>query len=150
MHATLAKFGYPDTRIRDYRHWSVLLRPAQPTLGALVLVSLDDATAFSDLEDEAAREMHVCIRDIETTLGGLFEYDRINYLMLMMVDPHVHFHVLPRYGAPRRLGGRSFEDAQWPGPPDLGTDLALEPAERDLLRDRLRAAWPGVSGAHRQ
>ena len=32
-----------------------------------------------------------------------------NYLMLMMVDPHVHFHVIPRYAAPQR-----FEDVDFP------------------------------------
>ena len=31
-------------------------------------------------------------------------YERINYLMLMMVDPHVHFHVIPRYSGEPRMG----------------------------------------------
>ena len=32
-------------------------------------------------------------------LRGFVAYERINYLMLMMVDPDVHFHVIPRYTA---------------------------------------------------
>ena len=43
--------------------------------------------------------------EIEATLQPTIGYERINYLMLMMVDPHVHFHVFPRYE-----GARSFED----------------------------------------
>jgi diadenosine tetraphosphate (Ap4A) HIT family hydrolase len=41
---------------------------------------------------------------------------KINYLMLMMVDPHVHFHVLPRYEGDRSHGGIEVVDAGWPGP----------------------------------
>jgi diadenosine tetraphosphate (Ap4A) HIT family hydrolase len=49
----------------------------------------------------------------------LFQYDKLNYLMLMMVDPDVHFHVLPRYEGDRSYGGLDFSDATWPGPPDI-------------------------------
>jgi len=37
--------------------------------------------------------------------------------MLMMVDPDVHFHVLPRYENPREFGGRTHNDRFWPKPP---------------------------------
>ena len=40
---TMRKFGYPDTLIREYEHWVVLLRPAQVTLGSLVLAAKSDA-----------------------------------------------------------------------------------------------------------
>jgi diadenosine tetraphosphate (Ap4A) HIT family hydrolase len=52
--------------------------------------------------------------------------------MLMMVDPNVHFHVIPRYSEPRRWGGIEFPDAGWPGPPQLASALALE---ADQLRE---------------
>src|SRR5690606_24257005 len=42
MNATIAKFGHPATLIAEYAHWVVLLRPAQPTLGALVLAAKSD------------------------------------------------------------------------------------------------------------
>lgn len=46
--------------------------------------------------------------------------------MLMMVDPNVHFHVIPRYSTDRSWGGRNFADAGWPGPPRLDTAFNLE------------------------
>jgi len=52
-------------------------------------------------------------------------YERINYLMLMMVDPNVHFHVIPRYSEPRHWEGLEFPDAGWPGPPQLSSAVAL-------------------------
>lgn len=39
MNATIEKFGYPATLIAEFDHWLVLLRPAQPTLGSLVLAA---------------------------------------------------------------------------------------------------------------
>ena len=52
---TMRKFGYPETLIREYDHWVVLLRPAQVTLGSLVLAAKSDATAFGQLPPEAHR-----------------------------------------------------------------------------------------------
>jgi len=60
----------------------------------------------------------------ERMLRACVDYEKINYLMLMMVDPHVHFHVFPRYGSPRSLAGTSMDDTGWPGPPDLKSGIA--------------------------
>ena len=54
MNQTIEKFGYPNTLVRELDHWCILLRPAQATLGALVLVCKDEAQAFSDISKEAS------------------------------------------------------------------------------------------------
>ena len=100
---TIAKFGYPDTLVADYEDWVVLLRPQQVTLGAMILASKDRATAFAEIGQTAFAGLKTVTGDIEAALRDAFAYDKINYLMLMMVDPHVHFHVLPRYAEPRRF-----------------------------------------------
>ena len=92
----MLKFGAPQTIIKQYRHWSVLLRPAQATLGALILVAHESAKALSDLSPASFTELHTVTGQLETALAKAFHYDKINYLMLMMVDPDVHFHVIPR------------------------------------------------------
>ena len=107
----MRKFGAPHTIIRSYQHWSVLLRPAQVTLGSLVLAAHEPATAFSQLSTASFTELHEVTRAIETALSKAFHYDKINYLMLMMVDPDVHFHVLPRYAQPETFAGLEFTDA---------------------------------------
>ena len=49
-----------------------------------------------------------------------FTYDKINYLMLMMVDPHVHFHVSTPVTAKNAYSkDTKFYDYAWPGPPDF-------------------------------
>ncbi|RIX31544.1 HIT family protein [Sphingomonas edaphi] len=134
---TMAKFGYPNTLVREYEHWVVLLRPQQVTLGSLVLAAKSDATAFGQLPPGAHTELSTITADIEAMLTREISYERINYLMLMMVDPHVHFHVFPRYETRRTFAGEEFVDAGWPGPPDLKSGRELRPAVFEQLRSQL-------------
>ncbi len=139
--STETKFGYPATLIAQTSHWTVLLRPAQPTLGALVLVCREPAGAFSELSPEAYVDLRAAVRRIERALKEVVDYARINYLMLMMVDREVHFHVLPRYEGTRTWQGQIYPDAGWPGPPVLDATGQPDTDARDALVERLRAAW---------
>lgn len=142
MNATIEKFGYPATLVAEYRHWVVLARPKQATLGAQVLASREEATTFGALSSAAFQELAEAIPRLEQATSAAFACARINYLMLMMVDPHVHFHVLPRYGETRQFEGYSFEDPGWPGPPHLGAGAESEAGLIRAVRDRLREHWP--------
>lgn len=139
--ATARKFGYPNTKVAETDHWLVLVRPQQPTYGALVLVCKDEAKAFSDISVAAFADMKQAVDGIEALLSHTVAYDRINYLMLMMVDPDVHFHVLPRYDGERVYGGTVFKDAGWPGPPALASHVALSEEEAAALAAELSARW---------
>ena len=138
---TMTRFGYPDTLICEYDHWVVLLREAQITLGSLVLCSSSDATAFSELPASAFGEMKAVVNDIERALAEAFRYDKINYLMLMMVDPNVHFHVFPRYATERSACGLTMTDTGWPAAPKLDVPRELTPSERDALCRHVRDFW---------
>ena len=138
----MTKFGYPETLIRDYAHWAVLLRPQQATLGALVLACKDPAQAFSDITPAAFAELHRVIGDIEAGLRTFRPYQKINYLMLMMVDPDVHFHVLPRYAETQRFDDAAYPDRGWPAQPDLAGGVQPDATARAALVEALKAAWP--------
>ena len=144
--ATMTKFGYPQTLVRDYAHWAVLLRPQQATLGALVLVCKDPATAFAEISAAAFAELQQVTRDIETGLRAFRPYRKINYLMLMMVDPDVHFHVLPRYAETQEFDGTAYPDKGWPALPDLGAGVTPDEATLASLAAAVKAAWPGARG----
>jgi diadenosine tetraphosphate (Ap4A) HIT family hydrolase len=142
--ATEAKFGDPVTRIAQTDRWTVLLRPKQPTFGSLVLVCREPVQAFGQVSAQGFAELGGIVARVEATLRGFVAYGRINYLMLMMVDPDVHFHVIPRYAGSRNFGALSFADAGWPGPPALEPAVALDTATIDGLVARLRDAWQAV------
>ena len=138
---TARKFGYPDTLVAETAHWLVLVRPQQPTYGSLVLVCKEDAKAFSDLSPAAFGDLKTAVDGLEALLRHTVAYERINYLMLMMVDPDVHFHVLPRYPGERRHGGHTFTDAGWPGQPQLASHVALSEEEAKAMAADFAARW---------
>lgn len=140
MNQTIEKFGYPGTLIREYGHWVLLLRPAQATLGALILACKDEASRFSDITPAAFAEMGLAVGDLERGLAHLFDYRKLNYLMLMMVDPDVHFHVLPRYESEQTYAGMNFTDPGWPGPPNVGHDNGAAEDVKSRLIAELKAA----------
>ena len=141
--ATMKKFGHPETLVRDYADWVVLLRNDQVTLGSLVVAEKSDAASLSAVAPHALAELAAVAGDIETAFARTFRPDKFNYLMLMMVDPNVHFHVLPRYGGARECAGVRFEDRAWPKAPNLGDVTPTTPVQRNAILGLLRDAWPG-------
>lgn len=141
FNATMRKFGAPQTIIRRFQYWSVMLRPAQATLGALVLAAHEPAEAFSQLSPESFTELHSITGHIESTLAKAFQNDKINYLMLMMVDPDVHFHVLPRYAQPRQFAAMEFIDAGWPAMPNLGQINKTDAAINQRIMNYIQSCW---------
>jgi diadenosine tetraphosphate (Ap4A) HIT family hydrolase len=138
---TQLKFGYPHTLIREYDHWCVLLRPLQPTLGSLVLVCKQEETAFSQISQSAFNELKSVTGDIETSLAAFRSFEKMNYLMLMMVDPDVHFHVLPRYSSPQTFEGVEFPDKGWPAAPELGANINLDKDLMSALLSQIKHVW---------
>lgn len=140
MNVTIQKFGYPATLIAEFDHWVVLLRPEQPVLGALVLAAKSDVTAFSALPAEAFAELAVVTKAIERGLAATVAPAKFNYLMLMMVDPNVHCHVLPRYEGERSHGDVTVRDAGWPKAPALNEAVTLTDAQIAALVAWLKPA----------
>ncbi len=140
--ATMQKFGWPATRIAELDHWAVMFRAQQPTLGALVLACKEPVQAFGAVSPEGFAELGEAVAAIETMLAAAVGYEKINYLMLMMVDPDVHFHVLPRYAGEKAHGSLVVPDAGWPGPPRLDAHVEPGPDAAGEFMAHLRAHWP--------
>jgi diadenosine tetraphosphate (Ap4A) HIT family hydrolase len=138
----MTRFGYPEACLCEYESWVVLLRPQQVTLGALILACREEATRFADISKSAFLELQRATAEIESVLDAAVEFEKINYLMLMMVDPHVHFHVLPRYEGARSFAGVDFPDRGWPAVPDMSTAPELAASDFERLTDHFRTHWP--------
>ncbi len=138
------KFGYPEALVKEYSNWIVLCASRQATLGSLLLVCKDKVTAFSKISDASFAELPKVIREIENNLQKLFQNDKINYLMLMMANPEVHFGIIPRYTQEREFAGVTFRDNGWPSKPD--TDFTHEISDKVFaeLVSTLRTAFEGV------
>jgi len=137
MNPTLEKFGYPATLLVELDHWVILLRREQVTLGSLVLATTGNAVRYSGLPPDAFTEQGEAVRRIEHALGDFVGFEKINYLMLMMVDPNPHFHVIPRYSTPRTWGGMEFPDLGWPKAPRLDGATTLDDVQTTRLVEEL-------------
>lgn len=116
----MGKLIETSTLVHEYDHWAVIIRRKQVTAGSLILASKGEETRFSDLPIMAFSEFALVVRDVERVLQKEIRYSHINYLMLMMRDPGVHFHVFPRYEGTRVIPGTFIErcDTGFPKDPD--------------------------------
>lgn len=134
------KFRTNDLMLFEKEHWIWSLRPHQATVGAGILSLKRQCSRFSELTQSEACELGEMIKTIENSLAQILEYDVINYLMLMMFDKQVHFHVFPRYNKPVMVLGKEWKDTTWPGLVEVvGPPLAEEELHelRKLIREIL-------------
>lgn len=116
------KFKTDEFLIYESKYWVWSLRPVQATLGAGVLSLKRECPVYSQLNQEEFCDLSNIIKVIEKTLKATFNYDIMNYLMLMMVDKQVHYHAIPRYERTMDFAGISWKDSGWPGVPNLAGD----------------------------
>jgi len=135
---TLEKFVTSATFIFETAHWVIALRPKQPTLGSLVLISKSNVETMAGLTADETQDLQVAFGKIQAMYDATLNPDKLNYLALMMVDPNPHFHVIPRYAAARAFDGKFFNDAAWPGVPDLKTTLDLTDMQMTRLAELFR------------
>lgn len=114
------KFRIEEYTIYESDFWSWSLRPVQGTVGAGILSLKRECPVFSEVTEEEFKDLKKIVNIIETTLNNTFHYDVINYLMLMMVDRQVHYHVFPRHKGLITLDKKEYSDTNWPQPPELG------------------------------
>ena len=75
--------------------------------------------SFGDLSNEELLELRDVIKSVEYAMSKAYNYDKINYLALMMIDPLFHYHIIPRYKEDKTLLGLKFKDFNYPGPSNL-------------------------------
>ena len=121
------KFKTEELLIYESKYWIWSLRPVKATLGAGVLSLKRECPVLSELTQEEFSDLNNIIKVIEKTLKQTFNYDIMNYLMLMMLDKQVHYHVIPRYERTINFAGKSWKDSGWPGVPNLaGNELDIQ------------------------
>ena len=133
MNDTIHKFNYPSTLLRNYTHWVVLLSPSQITLGSLILACKEDSESLAGISLEAFQEISIITKEIEKTLSFNFNFDKINYLVYMMLDKQVHFYIIPRYSKNKKFNDIEFNDVYWPKPPNMSHYQKLSYADFDKL-----------------
>jgi diadenosine tetraphosphate (Ap4A) HIT family hydrolase len=95
-------------------HWRISVRPVQVTLGSLIVSSNNKSAGLSSLSKSESGELGFVFALASKILDDAFSPYVINFLGLMLVDPRVHFHLIPRYEYPLAFGGQKWEDKSFP------------------------------------
>ena len=119
LNPTLKKFHYPDSLIKEYKHWYLLLRPEQVTFGSMVLIEKDLKKKLSLINKNSFVELKLIVKKIENYFLNILKFNKINYLILMMKDPHTHIHIIPRHRKDKKFNKISIKDFAYPLPPNL-------------------------------
>jgi len=92
-------------------------------------------------------EKKVIVEHIETILKQKFNYSKMNYLTLMMVDPIVHTHIIPRYENDLIFNGEQFTDHNWPLPPVMSDSINTNDSVKHKLLTELKQEFSKVNSA---
>ena len=136
------KFRVEELKVLENRSWTWSVRPGQPTLGAGVLSLNRHAGKFSEVTEDELKDLAELVGAIEGTIKAAFDHQIMNYLMLMMVDHHVHYHVIPRYDGIRTFAGREWVDNGWPALPVIAD--AQHADDPNLLHHIQEKLKPGI------
>lgn len=152
-----------DLTFAATEHWKIVLHPDQTVPGALLLTSLRHVPKLSELTTDESAEWFLLVRAIEATLEQLHGAAMINVscernwayrspdpdppLLDGRPNPHVHWHIAPRYGKPVQVGDETFVDADFGNPLEWRAKR-LDSASRNTLIDGLftkLSSQPGIS-----
>lgn len=141
MNQTLLGFSYPDSIVKEFDHWVVLIRPVQTTPLSCIIAARAGVESIGELGPLAGAELPLVIRGFERAVKLVAQAVKFNYLALMMVDPNPHFHAIPRYETPVTIGGHSFTDTAFPKPVNVLTGLKANATVLKEWQSLLAASW---------
>lgn len=128
------KFRVDEFLLASGRYWRVSLRPHQVTFGSMILSARDAHMSFCDANEESGVELMTWFSRIEQLMKAGFGAERINVLCLMMVDPILHFHIIPRFSKSVLIDDVTWEDPAYPGPPNLAKAISENHAVISVLK----------------
>ncbi len=120
-------------------YWVAALNENQATLGRVYFVLKRHETDIAQLTVEEQASLWRQVAAVKAGLSTLFEPDHFNYMFLMNLVGHAHFHIYPRYAGPRTFAGLTFTDPHFGGHYDPAAERRLEDGVRDSLVEALRA-----------
>jgi diadenosine tetraphosphate (Ap4A) HIT family hydrolase len=124
--------------VLDNDHWTLVLNENQATLGRAFFALKRHETDVAALTPDELSSLWSFLRETKTALSALFTPDHFNYMFLMNVTPHAHFHIFPRYAEAREFAGQAWTDGQYGGHYDPDETREIDDATMDSLVAALR------------
>ena len=125
--------------------WTVYLADNQNYPGRCIIPLNRHAANLSELTEEEWRDLREIVRATESALTEALNPTNFNWTCLMNggyasepYNPHVHFHLIPRYAKPVSYEGETFSDALFGSHYTLSTSYQLADDARHSLTQALR------------
>jgi ATP adenylyltransferase len=139
----LEKYNFGDFLCQS-EHWIVFLAPNQSNLGTCVVSLKRHHSTLTGLRNEEWEEFIEIVEKMESALKKAFQSTLFNWGCLMntfyledALDPHLHWHFIPRYKNPVQFAGHTFEDPHFgymrPRPPKK-----ISQEVRDKIANKIR------------
>lgn len=108
----------PGELLTETKKWSVRLGNNQAYFGRAFVVLRNHKASLSDLSKQEWSEFEMIVEQLESAYKLAFNANPINWSCLMnnafrngASNPHVHWHVYPRYKNAPVLNGEHYEDS---------------------------------------
>ena len=124
--------------VLDNDHWTLILNENQATLGRAFFALKRHETDVAALTPDEVSSLWAFLCETKAALLALFAPDHFNYMFLMNLTPHTHFHIFPRYAASREFAGQKWRDSQYGDHYDPSENRPVEDAVMDALVNALR------------
>lgn len=108
--------------------WRVELNPNQQHLGRTFVGLREHKSSLSDLNEDDFSEFKRVANALELGARAAFNPDLFNWMCLMNdaardgQEPHVHWHMVPRYKRIVEFNGHAYTDDAWPRQYNTGKD----------------------------
>lgn len=150
-HCAVCNFEYsPEALLLVTRYWRVDLIDNQAYLGRSIVSLKRHAGSISELAPEEWLELKEIINRIEGALKGLFNATAFNWTALMndaykavSPQPHVHFHVWPRYREATDIHGELFNDPNFTHHYDKTAEHKVSKEMLQTIHDKITLALKG-------
>lgn len=97
--------------------WTILLADEQDYVGRCIVMLNRHASSLAELTSAEWNDFHTVIKNVEECLKNVLGADLCNWSCLMnsffkeiSPNPHVHWHVRPRYSKPLTINGNTYMD----------------------------------------
>ena len=139
----LIDYNFGDPLIQT-DHWIVFLAPNQSNLATCVVALKRDKKTLSGLKGEEWEDFIQLLERMEKAVKTAFNATLFNWGCLMntfylenTLEPHLHWHFIPRYNHHVEFAGHKFEDPHFgymrPRPPkEISEDV------RNMIADKIR------------
>lgn len=126
--------------------WRVSLSPLQTYLGRSYITLKRHCPDLAELTTDEWNEFIEIVKGYEEALRKSFSPSVFNWFCQMNnafrndpPDPHVHWHLRPRYGEKKEFVGQTFEDLEFGGPHSGEREKSSPPEILQQITDHIKS-----------